>query len=81
MSHFRRFCLEGITPNHGKIEEYLTSSLMLVTSLSPKIGYEKAAELAHHAHEKGMSLKEAVLDLEILSEEEFDEICDPIKMV
>jgi fumarate hydratase class II len=53
---------------------------MLVTALSPKIGYDKAAKVAHHAHEKDLTLKEACLELGYVSAEEFDTIIEPYSM-
>lgn len=81
MDSFRRNCLEGLRPNREKMEEYLRRSLMLVTCLTPKIGYERAAEAARRAHLENKTLKEAVLESGALSEEEYDAIVDPGKMV
>ena len=79
-SNFADFLVEGTEPNRKKIDQYLHESLMLVTSLSPVIGYDKASELAHHAFENGMTLKDAALKLGYTSAEEFDQIVDPYKM-
>ena len=81
MDSFRTHCVEGITPNAEKMEENLNGSLMLVTCLTPKIGYEKAAECAKKALRDGTTLKEAVLSLGLLTAEEFDETVRPEKMV
>ena len=81
MDSFRVHCVEGITPNVEKMEENLNNSLMLVTCLTPKIGYEKAAECAKKALHDGVTLKEAVLSLGLLTAEEFDETVRPEKMV
>ena len=81
MRSFRQRCAEGIKPNRAVIERNLENSLMLVTALSPVIGYDKAAEVAKYAHKNGLSLREAVKALDILSEEEFDKTVDPSKMV
>ncbi|WP_295588273.1 lyase family protein [uncultured Oscillibacter sp.] len=78
---FRVHCVEGIVPNREKMEENLRNSLMLVTCLTPKIGYEAAARCAKKALEEGTTLKEAVLSLGLLSGEEFDETVRPEKMV
>jgi fumarate hydratase class II len=78
---FREFCIEGLEPNRERIEELVNSSLMLVTSLTPKIGYDKAAEIAKKAHHEGTSLKEAALALGYLTETEYDEIVVPSKLV
>jgi fumarate hydratase class II len=80
-NNFTDFLVEGTEPNRKKIEQYLHESLMLVTSLSPVIGYDKASELAHVAFENDMTLKDAALKLGYVSAEEFDQIVDPYKMV
>lgn len=77
---FQTHALEGLTANQEKIAEYLNNSLMLVTALNPIIGYEKAANMAHKAHHEGTTLKAACLDLGYLSETEFDEHINPVKM-
>ena len=77
---FNDNCAVGIEPNKAQIEEYLKNSLMLVTSLNPHIGYNKAAEIAKKAHNEGSTLKEAALSLGYVSEEEFDEWVNPKKM-
>ena len=81
MKGFREHCVVGIKPNEARIKENLDKSLMLVTSLSPHIGYEKAAEIAKLAHKKGITLKEAAMKTGYISETEFDEVVDPAKMV
>ena len=70
---FNDHCLKGITPNRERIKMHLNNSLMLVTKLSPKIGYYNAAKIAQHALNEGLTLKEAALELKLISEEEFDE--------
>ena len=81
MRSFDERCAKGIEPDEEAIRGYLERSLMLVTALSPGIGYDKAAEVAKYAHTKNLSLREAVLALGVLSGEEFDRIVDPKKMV
>jgi len=71
----------GIVPNKERIDYYLKNSLMLVTALNPIIGYDNSAKIAKKAHKEGITLKEAALKLNILSEEEFDQAVDPSKMV
>jgi fumarate hydratase, class II len=71
----------GIEPNKIKMREYVSQSLMLVTALTPKIGYDKAAEAAHKAHIEHLTLKEACLQLGLLTAEEFDQLADPTKMI
>jgi fumarate hydratase class II len=79
-NNFTDFLVEGTEPNRKKIDRYLHESLMLVTSLSPVIGYDKASEIAHFAFENDMTLKDAALKLGYVSAEEFDQIVDPYKM-
>lgn len=74
-------CVDGIVPNHKKIQELLDNSLMLVTALNTKIGYYKAAEIAQTAHENGTSLKEEAVRLGYVSEEDFDKWVRPEDMV
>ena len=81
MESFRVNCVEGIRPNGAKMEENLNNSLMLVTCLTPKIGYEAAAKCAKKALAEGTTLKEAVLALGLLTAEEFDQTVRPEKMV
>jgi len=80
-TNFRSFCVEGTRPNLPKIKEAVERSLMLVTALSPAIGYDKASKIAHHAMEKDVSLKQAALALGFIGEAEFDRLVDPAKMV
>lgn len=79
--NFYHKCLIGIEPNEKMIEKHLNQSLMLATALNTKIGYEKAAKIVKKAYEEHTSLKEAALSLKLLTEEEFDEIVDPKKMI
>ena len=79
--NFRRFLVEGMEANKPQIQTYLERSLMLVTALSPVIGYDKASEVAHHALEHDLTLKQAALKLNYVSSEEFDRIVDPRKMI
>jgi fumarate hydratase, class II len=80
-TNFRKFLVEGTKPNLKKIKEYVDGSLMLVTALSPVIGYDKASEIAHHAMNNDLTLKTAALQLGFVTEEEFDKVVDPAKMV
>jgi len=80
-SNFRRFLIEGTTPNLKKIGEYVDRSLMLVTALSPLIGYDQASKIAHHAMDHDLTLKAAALQLGLVSEAEFDHLVDPARMV
>lgn len=81
MTSFNRNCAAGIRPNLPKIQEYLGNSLMLVTALSPGIGYENAAKIARHAHLNGLTLREAALELGLLTGGEFDRLVRPENMV
>ena len=81
MKSFNDNCVVGLEPIKQKIEFNLNNSLMLVTALNPHIGYENAAYIAKNAHEKGISLKESAMEFNLLSEDEFDEIVNPIKMI
>ncbi len=78
---FQTFCVEGLEPNHGVIENYLERSLMLVTALNKHIGYDKAAKIAKTAHQENSSLKEAAIKLGYLTAEEFAEYVQPAKMI
>jgi len=80
-TNFRKFLVEGTKPNMRKLKENVERSLMLVTALAPVIGYDKASEIAHRAMEKDLTLKAAALELGYVSEEEFDRVVDPAKMV
>jgi fumarate hydratase class II len=80
-TNFRRFLVEGTKPNLGKIQEYVGRSLMLVTALSPVIGYDKASKIAHFALDNDLTLKQAALKLGLVTEAEFDKVVDPAKMV
>ncbi len=80
-TNFRKFLVEGTTPNLKKIKEYVDRSLMLVTALAPVIGYDKASKIAHYAMDNDLTLKTAALKLGFVNEEEFDHVVDPAKMV
>lgn len=80
-ANFRKFLVEGTKPNLKKIAEYVDRSLMLVTALSPVIGYDKSSKIAHYAMDNDLTLKEAALKLGFVTEAEFDRVVDPAKMV
>lgn len=80
-TNFRKFLIENTKPNLKKIKEYVDRSLMLVTALAPVIGYDKASEIAHYALDHDLTLKDAAMTLGYVSEEEFDKVVDPQKMV
>ncbi|THG16002.1 hypothetical protein TEA_002479 [Camellia sinensis var. sinensis] len=78
---FEKNCVRGIQANRERISKLLHESLMLVTSLNPKIGYDNAAAVAKKAHKEGSTLKEAALNLGVLTSEEFDQLVVPEKMI
>jgi fumarate hydratase class II len=80
-TNFRKFLIEGTQPNPRKLHEYVERSLMLVTALSPVIGYDKASKIAHYALDNNLTLKQAALKLGFVTEEQFDRVVDPMKMV
>ena len=77
---FSKNCIDGLKPNKKKIERFLKDSLMLVTALNSKIGYYKAAEIANKAYKEDITLKEACIQLNYLSEKEFDKYVNPERM-
>lgn len=81
LDSFRENCLDGVQANAPRIEELLQNSLMLVTALNPVIGYDNAAAIAKHAHKNGLTLKQATLELGLLSEEDFDKYVRAENMV
>jgi len=78
--NFAHFLVDGTEPNEKQIKGYVDRSLMLVTALSPVIGYDKASHAAHHAFDNDMTLKEACLELGYVDAAEFDKVVDPSKM-
>jgi fumarate hydratase class II len=80
-TNFQKFLVEGAEPNQKQIDLFVERSLMLVTALSPVIGYDKASQVAHYALDHDLTLKEAALKLGVVSAAEFDRIVDPRKMV
>jgi fumarate hydratase class II len=80
-TNFRKFLIEDTKPNLKKIKENVDRSLMLVTALSPVIGYDKASKIAHYAMDNDLTLKAAALKLGCVTEELFDRVVDPAKMV
>lgn len=77
---FNRNCIKGIEPNISNIENHLNNSLMLVTALNPLIGYDNSAKIAKYAFENDLTLKEAAMELKMVSEEEFDKAMKEMKM-
>jgi fumarate hydratase, class II len=80
-TNFRKFLVQGTKPNLKKIKEYVERSLMLVTALSPIIGYDKSSQIAHYAMDNDLTLKAASLKLGFVTEEQFDRVVDPAQMV
>jgi len=78
---FDEHCAQGIEPVRARIDQNLHGSLMLVTALNPVVGYDKAAKIAHHAFEQGITLKESAVDLGYLTAEEFTAAVKPEEMV
>jgi len=81
LESFEKRCLKGIAPLSEKLEEYLNRSLMLVTALTPLIGYERSAEIANKAHREGRTLKEVAVGDGYLTEEEFEDNINPASMI
>src|SRR6266446_3141053 len=77
---FVEHCVQGIEVNREQVDKYVKNSLMLVTALSPKIGYDNAAKVAHTAHHENVSLREAAVKLGLLTGEEFDALVHPERM-
>jgi len=78
---FTDYCVVGIEANQEQIQHFLANSLMLVTALSPRIGYDKSAQVAYKAHQEGKTLREACIELGFLRGEEFDALVKPEKMI
>lgn len=81
MDSFRLRCVDGIKVNEAKMKSYLDNTLMTVTALNPYIGYDKAAQVAKLAHQNHWTLKEAILELKFMSEEEFDKAMNVENMI
>jgi fumarate hydratase class II len=81
MESFRTHLLDGLAADHARIAGHVAHSLMLVTALSPQIGYESAARIARHAHAQGITLREAALALKLVSEADFDRLTAPARMI
>jgi fumarate hydratase class II len=81
MTNFRRFLVDGARPNEKQIANFVSRSLMLVTALSPVIGYDNASKIAHYALDHDLSLRDAALRLGLIDAKEFDRIVNPATMV
>jgi fumarate hydratase class II len=80
MASFEEHCVDGIAANRDRIAELMERSLMLVTALAPHIGYDRAAQIAKHAHHHGSTLKQAALELGYVTEQQFSDWVQPAKM-
>jgi fumarate hydratase class II len=78
---FNEHCAIGIEANKTQINHFVNNTLMLVTALNPHIGYDNAAKIAKHAHHHGKTLKEAAIELAILSSDDFDRLVNPADML
>ena len=79
--NFSNYCIKGLKANKKKIKSLLENSLMLVTALSPKLGYDNAAKIAKRAHKNGTTLKEESLKSGLITEKEYDKVVNPKKMI
>ena len=80
IKNFSNFCIKGIEADKRKINEYLENSLMMVTALAPKIGYDNAAKIAKKALRNNTNLKIETLKTGLITEKEYNKIIDPIKL-
>ena len=78
---FATYCIRGLKADKKKIKNFLDKSLMLVTALSPKVGYDNAAKIAKKAHKNGTSLKEEAIKSGLITEKEYTKIVNPKKMI
>ena len=78
---FAIYCVKGIKADKEKIKKFLDNSLMLVTALSPVVGYDNAAKIAKKAHKNGTTLKEESIKSGLISEKKYDQIVNPKKMI
>ena len=81
VKNFSLYCVNGIKANKKKIKEHLDNSLMLVTALAPKIGYDNAAKIAKRALKNGTRLKNEAIKSGLINEKEYDYLIDPLKMI
>ena len=78
---FAKYCIKGLKADKKKIKSYLDNSLMMVTALSPKVGYDNAAKIAKRAHKNGTTLKFEAIKSGLINEKEYQKIVDPKKMI
>ena len=79
--NFSNYCIRGLKADKKRIKSFLDNSLMLVTALSPKVGYDNAAKIAKKAHKNGTTLKEESIKSGLITEKEYDKIVNPKKMI
>ena len=79
--NFAKYCIAGLKADKKKIKEQLENSLMLVTALTPKVGYDNATKIAQKAHKNGTTLKQETIKSGLITEKEYDKIVDPKKMI
>jgi fumarate hydratase class II len=78
---FANYCIKGLKADKKRIKNFLDNSLMLVTALSPKIGYDNASKIAKSAHKNETTLKEEAIKSGLISAKDYDKIVDPKKMI
>ena len=78
---FANYCVKGLKADKKKIKKFLDNSLMLVTALSPKIGYDNAAKIAKKAYKNGTTLKEEAIKSGLINNKDYDKVVDPKKMI
>ena len=81
VKNFSNYCVKGIKANKKKIRDHLENSLMLVTALAPKIGYDNAAKIAKNALKNNTKLKDEAIKSGLIKEKEYDLLVDPLKMI
>ena len=84
VSHFStnaNYCIKNLKADKKKIKDFLDNSLMLVTALSPKVGYDNASKIAKKAHKNGTTLKEEAIKSGLINKKEYEKIVDPKKMI
>ncbi len=78
---FANYCIKGLKADKKRIKSYLDNSLMLVTALSPKVGYDNAAKIAKKAHKNGTTLREEAIKSGLIDAKDYDKIVNPKKMI
>ena len=78
---FAKYCIKDLKADQKRIKKFLDNSLMLVTALSPKLGYDNATKIAKKAHKNGTTLKEEAIKSGLINKKEYEKIVDPKKMI